>query len=199
MILAYEGIVQKLNAKNQLNWSERLDLSFNWFTERERLVNDFAWAVPNQKAIELLVKHSPIVEIGAGKGYWADLVHRWGGNIIGYDKAIGEDGLYQLFHEDGKFVKPWFHGVFKGGPEDVKKHSDRSLFLCWPPLGDPMAADALKAYTGDTVIYVGEYDGCCGSSEFFEILEKDWEEVETLDIPQFPCMHDYMWVYKRKY
>ncbi len=49
--------------------------------------------------------------------------------------------------------------VHIGGPECAKQHSDRTLFLCWPPTDDPMAYDSLMSYYGDRVVYVGEWAG----------------------------------------
>jgi len=40
----------------------------------EPLVEQYAWAVPDDKALNILQEFSPLVELGAGKGYWARYV-----------------------------------------------------------------------------------------------------------------------------
>lgn len=35
------------------------------------LVEKFAWAIPDNRSLRIIAEFSPIVEIGAGKGYWA--------------------------------------------------------------------------------------------------------------------------------
>ena len=53
---------------------------------RGELVKQYSWAIPNNKAIETIVKYSPIIEIGAGTGYWGRLISKAGGDIVCYDK-----------------------------------------------------------------------------------------------------------------
>lgn len=47
--------------------------------------------------------------------------------------------------------------------QDLRKHSDRTLFLCYPDdfedSDESMALQSLHNYTGDTVIHVGELFG----------------------------------------
>lgn len=43
---------------------------------RDVLVRDYAWAIPNHEAIEACAALSPIVEVGAGSGYWAHIGQR---------------------------------------------------------------------------------------------------------------------------
>lgn len=52
------------------------------------LSEKYAWAIPNNKALDILKHYSPIVEIGSGKGYWASLLRRQGVDIICYDKYV---------------------------------------------------------------------------------------------------------------
>ena len=57
--------------------------------------------------------------------------------------------------------------VDTAGPEVVAMHHDQSLLLCWPPREEPgvpeavanMGLTSLRAYTGNTVIYIGELRG----------------------------------------
>lgn len=39
--------------------------------------NKYAWAIPTTKCIELMFHFGPIVEIGAGKGYWGYLLRKY--------------------------------------------------------------------------------------------------------------------------
>ena len=42
--------------------------------ESMAIKNHFAWSVPSNDALVLVAKHAPLVEIGAGSGYWASLL-----------------------------------------------------------------------------------------------------------------------------
>jgi hypothetical protein len=166
------------------------------FEARDRFTKLYSWAVPNQKAIEALVKHSPVVEIGAGTGYWAALVKAAGGDIVAFDKhpprLNSEENHY---HPHTKL----FYRVREGTEEIAAEYPDRALFLCWPPYDTSMAWGALHCYTGKTVIFVGEGSGgCTGNDEFFEILHRDFDQTDEITIPCIPYHCDYMGVYQRK-
>lgn len=131
------------------------------YEARRAGVHRYAWAVPSEEALQFLVKMSPLVEIGAGSGYWAKMIADRGGDILAYD----------IFEEGWDFEQQWFD-VREGGAEKAKEHSDRTLFLCWPPYDHPMAAEVLQAYEGQLVVFVGEGNGgCCGGAGMWELLE----------------------------
>ena len=162
------------------------------YTRRGDCCREYAWAVPTDEAIQKIVEYSPVVELGAGTGYWAHLVSQAGGDILRYDKAQPLDNV------DWGYTKAWC-GLRLGGPSKAKKHSDRTLLLVWPPYDNPFAADCLKAYKGSTVIFVGEGEGgCTGDDEFFEILQSSYIKIEEVGIPQWGGIHDYMSIHKRR-
>lgn len=151
---------------------------------RDVLTKRYAWAIPSPAAISMLVRHSPIVEIGAGKGYWASLVAAAGGRILCFDKHPPKD--------------QW-HPVVRGGPDMASKHSDKTLFLCWPPYWDNMASECLQAYRGQTLVYVGETEGGCNATDdFFDQLQADWVHTQGVAIPQWEGIRDYLFVFTRK-
>jgi len=152
---------------------------------RNLLVEHYAWAVPSQYALrEILTHGEKIVEVGAGKGYWAQCLRELGGRVTAYDIDVPEE--------------TW-GTVLPGDTDSVRAHPDATLFLCWPPYNTSMARDVLRAYTGDTVAYVGEgWHGCTADDEFHDALEYEWEEVDRVDIPTFPHIHDCLYIYKRR-
>lgn len=167
--------------------------SISPFKQRWAMCRRYAWAIPSNGAIEALVALSPIVEVGAGLGYWAKLVSEAGGDITAYD--IEPNPEANDFLANG----PWFP-VERG---DVRKalaggRRERTLFLCWPPMSD-MAVTALRSHRGEHVVYVGEdWSGCTANDEFFHLVEAVYEPVETVHIPQWYGLHDYMTIYRRK-
>lgn len=162
-----------------------LDGRWVTFEERARLQKRYAWAIPNEAAILAVVAESPLVEIGAGTGYWASLVTSAGGDIVCYDKEP-----YKNHWCDGS---AWYE-VRRGGPRRVRKHGNRTLFLCWPPYADPLAYDALRAYRGRRLVYVGEVDGCTGCKRFHRALDKHWALVREVELPQFGGLHDALFI-----
>lgn len=179
---------------------------------RERFVYEYAWAVPNRPAVEAIVEYGPVVEIGAGLGYWGWLVEQLGGDYVGYDPdprtqlndpeaAVREDIVARgdrHGREFEDFVHDGWTDVREGDHRAAADHPDRTLFLCWPSQDADWAHKALDAYDGDTLVYVGEGPGgVTGDEQFFEELRREWGVVDSVSIPQWPFVDDRLVVYER--
>jgi hypothetical protein len=165
------------------------------FWARDHATRRWSWAIPDEHAIAMLVKYSPLIEIGAGTGYWAALASAAGADVVAFDQnppALASKRNH--WHPNTNR----FFDVRRGGAAKVHEHPGRTLFLCWPPMQCPMPGQALAAYTGDIVIFVGEMHGCCENGDFTAAIERDWDLVEEVDNPQWHGIHDYMGVYRRK-
>lgn len=156
-----------------------------WSLRRE-MVRLYSWAVPTGKVIRVMADGGPIVEIGAGSGYWARLIEDAGGSVHGYDTAGPACGR--------------FFPVRQGGATKAGEYGeDWALFLCWPPLSSPMALDALLQFKGGRVFYVGEEKGgCTGDDAFHDEIERNWEVEHREQLPQWEGMHDRWVSYIRK-
>src|SRR3990172_10543074 len=167
------------------------------YRRRNKLVRKYSWAIPNDEALDKIALHSPIVEIGAGTGYWASLLKGRGADIKAYDShpPNGLPGSNPYRHG-----KMWF-SVKRGSFSVLAKHKNRALFLCWPPYNDPIAYDCLEAYEangGKTFIYIGESSyGCNGDENFHEMLKCKWSLIKMVDLPQWEGIHDNLFIYKR--
>ena len=119
------------------------------------LCNKYSWAVPDDRALKIIGTFSPLVEIGAGKGYWAKLLRQQGVDILAYDKYIFNVAASKLSPKDGESC---YTEVLEGGPEVLLQPTvkNRSLFLCYPDDRESMAIVALENFANDYVIYVGE-------------------------------------------
>ena len=99
------------------------------FQIRDMATRDFAWAVPNLKALETLARYAPIIEMGAGRGYWAWLLRKAGVEITTYDPYPPREGNNTYAQGNtNEFVE-----ILKGGEEALEKIEHASLFLCWAP------------------------------------------------------------------
>lgn len=146
----------------------------------------FAYAIPSANAINRLVELSPLIEIGAGTGYWASLIAASGGEIQAFD--TGEWNL-----------SPRWFNVARGGQKKAGESGARCLLLCWPPFDTRMAYASAKAFRGEFIAYVGEGGyGCTGCSRFHNLLGREWNEEEVIPIPQWSGLHDRLFIYRRK-
>lgn len=159
-------------------------------SKRQGLVGKYSFAIPDEFALQKLVELSPVIEIGAGLGYWTNLVNKMGGKVICYD-----DNSWELT----KLHKPYteINPIQKLNKDDFFVSS---LFLCWPPM-EEMSETYLKMYMengGQTVIYVGEgWGGCTANDEFFEIIENNFKPILRHRIPQWEGIHDEFCIFTR--
>ena len=158
---------------------------------RQVLVARYAWAIPSQEAIDLLARHSPLIEVGAGTGYWAWLVRQAGADILAFDRFPPPDPRNR-WHAG---VEPW-SAVEPGGPDVASAHPDRTLFLCWPPEDEPFGEEALAAYRGETVVFIGEPGRPGELTPLLQELDR-WDLLETADLPQWEGVRDRLFVLRR--
>ena len=174
---------------------------------RHEYCGKYSWSVPDPISVAFVAAHlgAKAVEMGAGMGYYAWQLAQAGVDILCYDIAppsIATDNHYHSprtgRNEDfsGQTVNT-YHPVLQGTPDLLQHHTDRSLFLCWPPMSD-MAVRCLASYKGDKLVYIGEYDGGCTADEtFFAALEKGWTEIATRKPLQWESIHDVIQIYER--
>lgn len=172
---------------------------FKSFSERGKLCKKYSWAVPNDQAIKTLTQY-PVTEIGAGKGYWASLISKAGGDIQAYDVKYG-------LRKSNGYVddsSPWFQvqALKKNDLIEVVRKaavSGRTLFICWPEYNKPWAREYLEEYLknkGPRLVYVGESRrGCCGDDDFHELLAQHPVQKE-IEIPRWPGVYDSMEIYE---
>jgi hypothetical protein len=160
------------------------------YAARGEMTRKFAWAIPGEQAVKYMAKFGSLVEMGAGKGYWALCLQAEGCTLRAFDNFANK-----TYIDDDK---PWFP-VEYGTPATLKEFQDSPLFLCWPPYNSSFASDCLKHWKGKDVFYVGEgYGGCTGDDDFHQQLESDFEQVEVLEIPQWMGIHDRFHHYQRR-
>ncbi|KAF0701709.1 Aste57867_7875 [Aphanomyces stellatus] len=133
----------------------------------DNIASKYSWAIPDERALRVIKHYGPIVEIGAGTGYWGRLLQLRGVDIKCFDLHVPGDGVSDDDASDEEEEeklerKTWIH-VQKGTPEVLKKLNKRSLLLCYPDdyedSEESMALECLNNYTGDTVIHIGELFG----------------------------------------
>jgi hypothetical protein len=169
--------------------------AFDAYMAREMCLERFAWAVPSSNAIAAIAAlRRPIVEIGAGNGYWAYLLRQLGVLSDAFDRdPPPQDRLWSTVIEGTEEVLQT--GAWSG---------DCALMLCWPPYGSEMAERCLEKFAGDTLIHIGEWAGCTAREEFYDLLpcqlgesRSGWTLTNTVDIPQWLGIHDYLSIFSR--
>jgi hypothetical protein len=113
------------------------------------LAQRFAYVFPHPRLLEVVRRFSPLVELGAGTGYWAYLLTAIGADVIAYDMAPVDGPRTNRYHRE---VRPW--SLVLGGDAGVlAEHRSRSLFLCWPPRYSSLW-ESIQHYSGDHVLCI---------------------------------------------
>lgn len=160
---------------------------------RFEYVRKYAWAIPTKEAIKTILKYCPLVEGGAGTGYWASLIKKAGGDIVCYDHA--PPGETRNIYEH----KRTYHPVKMGSYEKMVQHRDRNLFLCWPPYDTPMGYQHIKEHDGKNLILIGESQGgCTGDDDMFNLIHERYDLIEIVEIPRWYGIHDCLSVFTHK-
>lgn len=182
-----------------LAYIERIERGAMAWGQRDYLVRKYAWAIPDPTSLAFVTEHlgKRAIEIGAGTGYWASLLTQLGVDILAYDVAPPDRIVNQFFDRE-KLSEAMYFNVAIGDPAVLVEHSDRALFLCWPPYSEDMAYRCLQSYQGKRLVFIGEGEGgCTGDDAFFEELDKHWNEVADHRIAQWYGINDRVYVYDR--
>lgn len=180
---------------------------------RKSFIQKYAHAIPTRTALLTIARFAPLIEIGAGTGYWASLLRQQEIDILCYDKnPPGCPGITNSFHGD---TVCWTQ-VLEGDDSAIDRHPGRTLLLCWPPPNDDMPVRAITRYLGDIFLYIGELPeeedhylyldrpgkpirkGITIKAEFFALLRTRWDPVQQIDLPHWEICADNVYVFKRR-
>ncbi|WP_228001833.1 hypothetical protein [Nocardia australiensis] len=146
----------------------------------------YAYAIPAPETLRWIAEMCDgrrILEIGAGRGYWAGQLARTGVEVLAFDSE--PPGIAQNLSFPAAAGQPasWYRVGELGGLSRLRAaggEGEAVLLLCWPPgWGNTMASEALASYRragGDRVIYIGEpRGGKTGDDAFFDALDAEWQ------------------------
>ncbi|MGY2060915.1 hypothetical protein ACW9HQ_39115, partial [Nocardia gipuzkoensis] len=149
----------------------------------------YAYAIPSPETVSWMAgfcSGRPVVELGAGRGYWAAQLAAAGLVTDAYDSEPPDTSENVSFPGASGQRDIWYPvGDLASFGERVRGRSDHVLFLCWPPgWGNAMASTALEEFSragGSRLVFVGELKGGkTGDDAFFDTLTAGWQ-LESQD------------------
>lgn len=161
---------------------------------RFQVTRTYSFAIPCLEAVQALVALSPLVEIGAGGGYWSAVLKAAGADILATDVVAKGDAGY------GFEAAAWTQIEALAADEAVAAHPDRSVFCCWPTEGAQWALEAAaRLEPGRVFAIIGEGEGgCTGTDGLWRFLSDHFDLLEVIQIPQFPKVRDRLEIYRRR-
>ncbi len=183
---------------------------------RQQFVSEYSFSVPTKNAIEKIkrfVESDTILEIESGRGLWAKLMQDAGIPVIPTDtySGINTKNSSNTIHTNNPYWESYagnrqnyttVHNTT--ALESLQRFDTNILMSLWPP--EKMIIDILLNFKGNKFIYGGVgYDnarpgtGFYYCDLFYEFLCEQWTEIDTIDIPQWYGINDYIRCYiKRK-
>ena len=165
------------------------------WVQRKGFIARWGFSIPCAEAIDLLYRLGPVVELGAGSGYWTAMVRAAGGDMIATDLISEGSPGYGLTIGLNCDIVPL------DGVAAVRAYPDRNLFCSWPTMGDDWCSEAVAAIQpGRYFAMIGaERGGTSGTDTLFDVLAREFEHQASFEIPQFPGSHDVLALYRRKF
>ncbi len=189
--------------------------------ERNRIIAAYGFAVPTSAALDAIKHHAPhgVVEIGAGTGYWARLLHDRSVDVVAFDVEPPPSAKNPWFAGN----LPW-HPVERGDHTAVAGYGQRTLLLVWPTKNEMWAAEACERFHsagGTRLAYVGEGPGGRTGDDVFHArlgdlahcmqcqydvdtapcicdIEPLWRRVQTIELPHWRGFNDDLHIYVRR-
>jgi len=164
------------------------------------LCEKYSWAIPDQRALNIIAQFQPIIEVGAGNGYWAHLLRKQNVHIRCCDNYVNYSTLWTLVEKSGPMILQQ--------NDIIEKHY--TLMLCYPDEASDLSYQCLQYYEGEYIIHIGELamTGTCSgfpqapfgrttNSQFQIELMEHFHCILLAELPRFPFSKDYISVWKR--
>jgi hypothetical protein len=177
----------------QAGYTSDAESGDKWLVRRAFVAN-WGFSIPCAEAINVLHSLSPVVELGAGSGYWTALMRAAGADMVATDAVSEGSPGYNLTAGLHCEIEPL------DGVAAVRAYPNRNVFCSWPTEGDNWCADAAAAmqpgrYLG--LISKGR-GGNVGSDALFDLLDREFTPKGHIAIPQFPGCDDGLTFYQRR-
>ena len=130
-----------------------------------------------------IIQDLPCLEVGAGHGLITHELMKLNVDAIATDPHFPDESRYGFRNPLSPITK-------LDAVSAVQQLPRPCLIWSWPET-EPYTAEALNAFQGQHLIYVGEAEhGSTGSPQFHQILQQRFRVADTFAIPQYPHQHD---------
>jgi hypothetical protein len=161
----------------------------DFFTMRtEQAVPEFGFSIPCREVLDALYLHQPILEVGAGTGYWTALMRKYKIDVIGTDPNL----------------QGWWTSTGRYDPEQVKLQAktairrwpQRTVFCSWPSYEETWFHQALQAMRiGQRLVLIEE--DACADDKTWAYRDRRFESLTDISVPAWPGMNDRCAVWRK--
>ncbi len=155
---------------------------------RRTFIAWYGYAVPTHEAVRAtadFLEGCSVLEVCAGLGLWARLLRDEGVSVLATDAGEAQSAPYVCIEQQDALAAIAAHDTCD------------ALLLCWPPDGQPLAAEALRRFRGARFVSIGD-SRFTGDAAFHEMLSRDWTLERLLPLPSWPGLEDCVRLYTRQ-
>jgi hypothetical protein len=147
------------------------------------LCRSYSYAIPTNEAIDFLLSLSPVVEIGAGTGYWARLLRDKGGDVVAYDQVPAAENTWT------EKLEPWTD-VRIGDEVAIERHADRVCFVSWPPRPGSFLDGSLARKSCRRLALITDGRASASTDRLYDALESNYVLETEIELPTWPYRND---------
>ncbi len=154
---------------------------------RRTFIAWYGYAAPTREAVRAVadfLEGCSVLEACAGLGLWARLLRDEGVSVLATDSGELRGPSYVCIERRDALSAIAAHGQCD------------ALLLCWPPEGQPVAAEALLRFRGGRFVFIGD-SRFTGDAAFHELISRDWSLERMLPLPSWPGIEDCARLYIR--
>ncbi len=148
--------------------------------ERDLFIAEFGFAVPSAEVIDLMLGHSPLIEIGAGCGSWSKLLKDRGADIIATDPKREQ---YAFDHGRYMPIMPL------QGKTAVRRWPDRNVLCAWPSLNETWLRQAARAMRPGRILFFVHEDACAEETTW-DYVATAFRQIAHHELLSWHFMHD---------
>lgn len=159
---------------------------------RKAFTVQWGFSIPCAEAVQALLALGPLVEVGAGTGYWTAILRAAGAEVAATD--LHPRGRNSYGFEGGAHA----HIEALGAVEAVRRYADRAVFCSWPSEGESWALGMTWAMRPGQRLAIILNPRNTGSRGLFRYLATRFRELGSVEIPQFPVAADKLTIFEKR-
>jgi hypothetical protein len=190
-----------------------LDWDGGWFPVDETgLLSVYPEYIPTDEAVDTLSELQPILEVGAGSGYWAYVLENAGVDIVATDpypvdvsreylsgecETISRSGPRSVELEGGAPKLPWTE-IKIADHTVIQECSGKTVMSCHPPADSDWNKEMLDLIdSGQQFVFVGGWYPSPDATPFFFDELKEWELLDMFPVYDWRTMHAHGYVFQK--
>ena len=169
---------------NRSDFEKLMKKELKAIMKRRKMCEIFSFSIPSLEALQTITEFQPILEVGAGSGFWAALLIKNNCDII----------ATTIDDKNHPFPKKFTEIEYLRAIDAIKKYPDRTVLCSWPSI-DTWPEEILP-YIKKRLILIGEEE-ITATDKFHEIIYNEFKEIKDCKLPRWLMIKDHLTVYER--